>query len=95
MINKLDSISIKGLLKILLSSYISNRSQYVKLNEAISNMEHISCGVPQVSMLGSLLFIIYINDMPNILKYSKPILLADDTNLIFSSKTFDILQANI
>ena len=54
-----------------------------------------SCGVPQGSMLGSLLFIIYINDMPNILKYSKPILLADDTNLIFSSKTFDILQANI
>ena len=45
---------------ILLSSYLSNRSQYVKLNGAISNSEHISFGVPQGSVLGPLL---YINDI--------------------------------
>ena len=58
-------------------------------------MEHISFDVPQGSVLEPLLFLIYINDMPNILKYSTPIICADDTNLIFSSKSFDILQTNI
>ena len=95
MINKLDNIGIRGLPKVLLSSYLSNRSQYVKLNGAISNMERISFGVPQGSVLGPLLFLIYINDMPNILKYSAPIIFADNTNLMFSSKSFDILQTNI
>ena len=95
MIYKLDNISIKGLPKVILSSYLSNRSQYIKINENISNMEHISFGVPQGSVLGPLLFLIYINDIPNILKYSKPIVIADDTRLIFSSKSFDILQTNI
>ena len=95
LINKLDNIGIRGLPKVLLSSYLSNRSQYVKLNGAISNMERISFGVPQGSVLGPLLFLIYINDMPNILKYFTPIIFADDTNLIFSSKSFDILQTNI
>ena len=42
-----------------------------------------------------LLFLIHINDMPNIMKYYTPIIFADDTNLIFSSKSFDILQTNI
>ena len=88
LINKLDNIDIRGLPKVLLSSYLSNRSQYVKLNGDISNMERISFGVPQGSVLGPLLFLIYINDMPNILKYSIPIIFADDTNLIFSSNSF-------
>ena len=95
MINKLDNIGIRGLPKVLLSSYLSNRSQYVKLNGDISNMERISFGVPQGSVLGPLLFLIYINDIPNILKYSTPIIFADDTYLMFSSKSFDILQTNI
>ena len=52
LINKLDNIGIRGLPTVLLSNYLSpnlstNRSQYVKLKEAISNMEHISFGVPQ------------------------------------------------
>ena len=95
LINKLDNIGIRGLPKVLLSSYLSNRSQYVKLNGAISNMEYISFGIMQGSVLGPLIFLIYINDMPNILKYSTSIIFADDTHLIVSSKSFDILQTNI
>ena len=52
-------------------------------------------GVLHGIVVGSLIFLIYINDMPNIIKYSKPIIFADDTNIIVSSKSFDILQSNI
>ena len=48
LINKLENIGIRGLNNVLLSSYLSNRSQYVKLNGAISNMERISFGIPQI-----------------------------------------------
>ena len=57
--------------------------------------KHIYISVPLASVLGLLLFLIYINDMPNILKYSTPIICANDTHLIFSSTSFDILQTNI
>ena len=52
-------------------------------------------GVPQGTVLGRLCCLIYSNDMPNILKYSKTIICADDTNIIVSIKSFDILQYNI
>ena len=61
LINKLDNISIRGLPTVLLSSYLSNRSKYIKLNGTTSNMEHISFGVTQGSVLGPLLVLIYIN----------------------------------
>ena len=78
--NKLDTIGIRGFPKVLLSIYLSNRLQYFKLNWVISDMLNISFYVPQCSVSGPLLFLIYINDMSNILKYSKPIICADDTN---------------
>ena len=85
---------IRCLATVLLTSYLSNRSQYVNLNGIIEDIEHISFGIPQDSLLGSLIFS-NINDMHNILKYSKSIICADDTNLNVSSKSLDILQKNI
>ena len=60
-----------------------------------SNINNISCGIPQVSVLGSLLFVLYINGLPNISKSCKPVLFADDTNLIFSNKSITDLKTNI
>ena len=70
----------------LLTSYLSNRKQYVSNNDASSKLNNIEYGVPQGSVLGSILFILYINDIVNISNEYKYILFADDTTLVFSNE---------
>ena len=62
-------------------SYLNNRTQKCNFNGHLSNLRLLSCGVPQVTILGPLLFLIYINDLPNSLKTSSPRMYADDTNI--------------
>ena len=64
-------------------SYLSDRKQYTSLNGVDSDIKHISCGVPQGSVLGPMLFLLYINDLPNIFSKLKFFLFADDTNIYF------------
>ena len=66
-------------------SYLDNRKQYVFYNGSKSNDQYISCGVPQGSILGPLLFILYINDLSNISESLTSILFADDTTVIVES----------
>ena len=74
------------------SSYLCERQQQVSLNGAISPFLNISCGVPQGSILGPLLFLIYINDMHVALKNSTVHHFADDTNLLCSHKDPKVLR---
>ena len=67
-----------------IKSYLSGRNQFVKLGECSSDEIQISCGVPQGSVLGPKLFILYINDICNVSKLLKFILFADDTNILYS-----------
>ena len=62
-------------------SYFSCRQQFVRFNQACSPMQTIKCGVPQGSILGPLLFILYINDLPNASELTDPLLFADDTSI--------------
>ena len=66
-------------------SYLSDRKQYVHINGINSEITTVTCGVPQGSVLGPLLFLIYINDLPNISNKVKFYLLADDTNIYLES----------
>ena len=65
----------------------TNRQQKTSINDTLSSSLSVSVSVPQGSILGPLLFIIYINDMPSIVKHCKVILYADDTLLYYSSNS--------
>ena len=65
-------------------SYLSNRSQRCCVNGELSETAKITCGVPQGTNLGRLLFLIYINDLPNCLDRASPRMFADDTNIILN-----------
>ena len=75
----------------LLKSYLSDRNQFVKLNNANSSLIDILFGVPQGSILGPLLFLIFINDLPNATDlYVK--LFADDTYLCAQDTDLEALE---
>ena len=76
-------------------SYLSNRKQYVTYNGISSITKTVKCGVPQGSILGPLLFLIYINDLCSVCKHTFPILFADDANLFSSGKEIKTLETNI
>ena len=86
LIKKLNHYGIRDNANKWIMSYLSNRKQHVKLNGAKSIDASITCGVPQGSILGPLLFILYINDMHRALFKSTVYHFADDTNLLFSFK---------
>ena len=84
---KLEYFGLKNEYINWFKSYLSNRQQFVSYdsNKQSSN-KNINCGVPQGSILGPLLFILYVNDLCNVSNILKPIMFADDTNLFFSTK---------
>ncbi len=84
LINKLEHYGIRGKALDWITSYLTNRKQYVNYNEHQSTLLPITIGVPQGSILGPLLFLIYINDLPSTTK-TKLIMFADDTSIILES----------
>ena len=83
---KLEYYGIRGVALEWFRNYLSDRMQYVSYNNTSSDRYDISCGVPQGSVLGPLLFILYTNDIVNCLQYSKCVLFADDTTIYCSSE---------
>jgi hypothetical protein len=95
LLQKLAYYGIRGTALNWIQSYLSNREQCVQFNGAISEYKNIVCGVPQGSVLGPLLFLLYMNDIPKVCKHLSLILFADDTNAFCSHKDIEILYKNV
>ena len=89
LLNKLTYYGLERSSLNLLKSYLKNRSEYVEFENAKSDILSINIGVPQGSVLGPLLFIIYINDLPKASKMFHIIMYADDTTLFSTVKSFN------
>ena len=72
-----------------IKSYFSNRTQFVQINDTRSSEQIIRCGVPQGSILGPLLFILYINDLPKTTRLAECLFFADDTSIFYSNSDPD------
>ena len=79
---KLSHYGIRGVSNDWFKSYLSNHSQYVSISGYDSGLAAINCGVPQGSVLGPLLFLLYINDLNQAIKFCKVHHFADDTDLL-------------
>ena len=92
LLKKLDHYSIRGAPHEWFVSYLSNRKQYVSVNGHASDELIITHGVPQGSVLGPLLFLLFINDLPSVSKFLTFYLFADDTNIYYESSDLMNIQ---
>ena len=92
LLSKLFHYGICGLTNKWFESYLANRKQFVSINGFASSTSSIASGVPQRSVLGPLLFLLYINDLHVAIKHSKVHHFADDTNLLIINKSLKRLN---
>ena len=88
----MNHYGILGVSNDWFKSYLSNSNQYVSINGYESPLAVINCGVPQGSVLGSLLFLLYMNDLNQSIKFCKVHHFADDTNLLCQSNSIKKLN---
>ena len=89
LLKKIKYYGITGKCAKWVENYLENRKQCTVANDMVSDFKDITCGVPQGSVCGPLLFLLYINDISSSLKKCKVSLYADDTVLYYSSDTID------
>ena len=95
LLSKLEHYGFRGHIQEFIRNYLSSRRQYTLINSTHSSTQNIQYGVPQGSILGPLLFLIYINDIQHSTTKTELRLFADDTALFMHNKDLDILTHEI
>ena len=95
LVDKLEYYGIRGVAKKWFKSYLAKRSQHVSIEGFKSDMKEIKHGVPQGSVLGPLLFLLYINDLHKSIHYCKAFHFADDTHLLNISTSSKRIQKQV
>ena len=89
LLTKLEYLGIRGIPLEWFKSYLADRRQYVIYTDIKSSCKTITCGVPRGSILGPLLFLVYINDLANFSDVIFSLFLADDSNMLLSGQNPD------
>ena len=92
LLGKLHHYGVRGITYDWFKSYLTRRQEYVTLNKDNSKRARITCGVPQGSILGPILFLLYINDLNDVSNRLQSIMFADDTNLFHTGKTLEEVE---
>ncbi len=96
LLKKLEHYGIRGLPLQWFSLYLRNRKQFVSIGNVVSDQKSITCGVPQGSVLGPLLFLLYVNDFSKSATSLDFHLFADDSNLFyFTNRNLEVLESNL
>ena len=93
LINKLKHYGVRNRNTSLnwFKSYLSSRKQFITYDHENTTIKNITCGVPQGSILGPLLFLLYVNHLYKASDLLNPIMFADDTNLFYSHSNIDTI----
>ena len=95
LLTKMNLYGVQGVALDWFNSYLTSRSQRCLVNGSLSKTCSLKSGLPQGTILGPLLFLIYINDLPNCLSSCHPRMYADDIHITYTGADLSSIQSNL